>query len=43
MQHDNAGVPHTLILSSGLRIENDPTLPEVRAKWEAAQGVGAAT
>jgi peroxiredoxin len=67
--HDHAGVPHTLILSPGLRIEKvyvgywfwgrpspeqlwqdlqeltmrqkedyDPTLPEVRAKWEAEQG-----
>jgi peroxiredoxin len=70
--HDNAGVPHTLILSPGLRIEKvyvgywfwgrpspeqlwldlqeltmrqkddyDPTLPEVRARWEAAQLEGA--
>jgi peroxiredoxin len=65
--HAHAGVPHTLILSPGLRIEKvyvgywfwgrpspeqlwldlqeltmrqkedyDPTLPDVRAKWEAA-------
>jgi peroxiredoxin len=66
--HDHAGVPHTLILSPGLRIEKvyvgywfwgrpsihqlwadlqeihmrikadyDPTTPEARAAWEAAQ------
>ena|SRR2546426_675781 len=71
--HDNAVVPHTLILSPGLKIEKvyvgywfwgrpsiyqlwddltalfsrikedfDPTLPEVRAKWEAAQRAPAA-
>jgi peroxiredoxin len=66
--HENAGVPHTLILSPGLKIEKvyvgywfwgrpspeqlwldlqeltkqlkddyDPTLPQVRAKWEEAR------
>jgi peroxiredoxin len=66
--HDHAGVPHTLILAPGLRIEKvyvgywfwgrpspeqlwldlqelsmrqkddyDPTLPEARERWEAAQ------
>ncbi|MBD0283440.1 MAG: redoxin domain-containing protein [Thermoleophilaceae bacterium] len=66
--HANAGVPHTLILSAGLKVEKvyvgywfwgrpspeqlwldlqelhkrikddfDPTVPEVRAKWEQAQ------
>ena len=68
VHHDNAGVPHTLILSPGLRVEKvyvgywfwgrpspeqlwldlqeltmrqkedfDPTLPEVRERWEAEQ------
>jgi peroxiredoxin len=71
--HDYAGVPHTLILSPGLRIEKvyvgywfwgrpspeqlwldlqeltrqqkddyDPTLPDVRARWEEQQKAGAA-
>jgi peroxiredoxin len=71
--HDNAGVPHTLILSPGLKVEKvyvgywfwgrpspeqlwldlqeltkqlkedyDPTLPEVRARWEEAHKAGAA-
>jgi peroxiredoxin len=70
--HDYAGVPHTLILSPGLKLEKvyvgywfwgrpspeqlwldlqeltielkedyDPTLPEVRAKWEEARTAGA--
>ncbi len=71
---DNAVVPHTLILSPGLRIEKvyvgywfwgrpspeqlwadlqevlrrtkddfDPTLPEVRERWERARGAAAST
>ena len=70
--HDNAAVPHTVVLCPGLRIENvyvgywfwgrpspeqlwadlqevakkvyedfDPTLPEVRAKWESEQRAAA--
>jgi peroxiredoxin len=70
--HANAGVPHTLILSPGLKVEEvyvgywfwgrpspeqlwldlqelherikddfDPTVPEVRSKWEQAQEVAA--
>jgi hypothetical protein len=73
VHHDNAGVPHTLILSPGLRVEKvyvgywfwgrpspeqlwldlqeltmrqkedyDPTLPEARERWEAAQVSAAA-
>jgi peroxiredoxin len=72
--HANAGVPHTLILSPGLKIEKvyvgywfwgrpspeqlwqdlgeihrrikpdfDPTLPQVRAAWEAEHAATAAT
>jgi peroxiredoxin len=70
--HDNAAVPHTVVLGPGLRIEKvyvgywfwgrpspeqlwadlqevakkvyedfDPTLPEVRAKWESEQRAAA--